>query len=193
MKAFSLADHFSSHSHVVDRALKTLQQPAEAIARALVLALKEGHKVLTFGNGGSAAQASHLAAELLGRFAATRQPFPAVALASDPGTVTCISNDFGYDQIFERQIQALAQAGDVAIGFTTSGRSANVNLGLAMAQKRGAIAIALTGSAGLAEGTADLMLAIPSDSTAHVQEMHLMLLHVWCAYIDEVLGDIKKV
>jgi D-sedoheptulose 7-phosphate isomerase len=193
MKVCSIAGHFRSHSEVVARTLTNLQQPAEAAAGALVQALKEGHKILAFGNGGSATQASHLAGELVGRFAATRQPFPAIALSSDPGTVTCISNDFGYERVFERQIEALAQAGDVAIGFTTSGRSLNVKLGLAMAQKRGAIAIALTGRAGLVDGSADHTLAVPSDSTAHVQEIHLMLLHFWCAYIDEVLGDVSGV
>src|SRR6266542_3518718 len=104
MNPFSIAEHFGSHAKVVHRTLETLQQQAEEIAQALVIALKEGHKVLAFGNGGSAAQASHLAGELVGRFAATRQPLPAIALSSDLGTVTCIGNDFGYDQIFARQI-----------------------------------------------------------------------------------------
>jgi D-sedoheptulose 7-phosphate isomerase len=91
--------------------------------------------------------------------------------------------------LFERQVQALAQPGDVAIGFTTSGRSENVKRGLAMAKQRGAVAVAVTGAAGLVDGTADHVLAIPSDSTAHIQEVHLMLLHIWCLYIDESLGS----
>src|SRR5215216_870253 len=145
-------EHFASHQRVVEQSVERLQEQAEIVARVLVDALWDGHKVLAFGNGGSATQASHLVGELLGRFAKTRQPFPAIALSSDAGTVTCISNDFSYDALFERQVQALAQPGDVAIGFTTSGRSENVKRGLAMAQQRGAIAVAVTGAAGLVGG-----------------------------------------
>ena len=103
--------------------------------------------------------------------------------------MTCIGNDFGYDAIFERQIQALAQPGDVVFGFTTSGRSENVKRGLTMARKCGATTVAVTGKAGLVGGTADYVLAVPSDVTAHIQEVHLMLLHVWCVYVDDVLGS----
>ena len=188
MRSGIFESHFASHHQVVEQSVKPLQDQAEIVARVLVDALREGHKVLAFGNGGSATQASHLVGELLGRFAMTRQPFPAIALASDAGTVTCITNDFSYDVLFERQVQALAQPGDVAIGFTTSGRSENVKRGLAMAQQRGAVAVAVTGAAGLVDGTADHVLAVPSESTAHIQEVHLMLLHIWCIYIDENLG-----
>src|SRR5215213_4283703 len=182
-------EHFVSHQRVVEQSGKRLQEQAEVVARVLVAALSAGHKVLAFGNGGSATQASHFVGELLGRFGMTRQPFPAIALSSDAGTVTCISNDFSYDALFERQVQALAQPGDVAVGFTTSGRSENVKRGLAMAQQRGAIAVAVTGAAGLVDGTVDHVLAVPSDSTAHIQEIHLMLLHIWCIHIDEMLGS----
>src|SRR5215212_4860640 len=147
-------EHFASHQRVVEQSVKPLQEQAEIVARVLVEALREGHKVLAFGNGGSATQASHLVGELLGRFAATRQPFPAIALASDAGTVTCIANDFGYDVLFERQVQALACTGDVALGYTTSGRSENVRRGLAKARERGAVTVAVTGSAGLVGGYA---------------------------------------
>jgi D-sedoheptulose 7-phosphate isomerase len=189
MKSGLIAEHFAAHRIVVERSAEQLQEQAEQVARVLVRALEEGRKVIAFGNGGSAAQASHLVGELLGRFAMTRQPFPAIALASDAGTVTCITNDFSYDVLFERQVQALAQRGDVAFGFTTSGRSENVRRGLAMARQRGAVTVAVTGAAGLVGGTADYVLAVPSDVTAHVQEVHLMLLHVWCIYIDEKLGQ----
>ncbi len=189
MRITDIAEYFAAHARVVEQSLKELQAPADEVARVLVEALRNGKKVLAFGNGGSASQASHLVAELLGRFSMTRQPFPAIALASDAGTVTCITNDFSYEVLFERQLQALAQAGDVAFGFTTSGKSENVRRGLAMARERGAIAIAVTGAAGLIGGTADYMLAVPSDVTAHVQEVHLMLLHIWCVYLDERLGQ----
>ena len=191
MKSGRMAEHFASLRRVIDESVAQLAEPAEEVARVLVRALGEGRKVIAFGNGGSAAQASHLAGELLGRFSATRQPFPAIALASDAGTVTCIANDFGYDLLFERQVRALAQPGDVAFGFTTSGRSENVRRGLEEARKRGAVTVAVVGAAGLAGGSADHVLAVPSDETAHVQEVHLMLLHVWCIYIDEALGRVE--
>ena len=192
MKSGRIAEHFTSHQRVIDESIAQLADAAEEVARVLVGALGAGRKVIAFGNGGSAAQASHFVGELLGRFNATRQPFPAITLASDPGTVTCIANDFGYDALFERQVRALAATGDVAFGFTTSGRSENVRRGLEEARRRGAVTIAVVGSAGLAGGTADHVLAVPSDRTAHVQEVHLMLLHVWCSYIDEALGQIES-
>jgi D-sedoheptulose 7-phosphate isomerase len=187
-----VAEHFASHQRVIEQCFARLLGEAEEVARVLTSALRAGHKVIAFGNGGSATQASHLVGELLGRFKVTRQPFPAVVLSSDPGTVTCIANDFGYDALFERQAQALAQAGDVAVGFTTSGKSENVRRGLDAAREKGAVTVAVVGGAGLAGGTADYVLAVPSDSTAHVQEVHLMLLHVWCIHIDEALGQVRS-
>jgi D-sedoheptulose 7-phosphate isomerase len=192
MSESHIAEHFASHQRVIGESAARLAKPAAEVARVTVEALRAGRKVIAFGNGGSAAQASHLVGELLGRFSATRQPFPAVALSSDPGTVTCIANDFGYDVLFERQAQALAEAGDVAFGFTTSGRSENVRRGLAAAHARGATTVAVTGAAGLVGGTADHVIAVPSDVTAHVQEVHLMLLHVWCIHIDEALGQVQS-
>jgi D-sedoheptulose 7-phosphate isomerase len=188
MGAGRIAEHFAAHNRTVEEASAQLREEAEQVARVLVEALRRGNKVIAFGNGGSATQASHLAGELVGRFALTRRPLPALALAGDPGTVTCIGNDFGYDALFERQIQALAQPGDVLIGFTTSGRSENVRRGLNAARERECISVALTGRAGIVGGDADYVLAVPSEVTAHVQEVHLMLLHVWCIYIDEELG-----
>ncbi|HEY0321776.1 MAG TPA: SIS domain-containing protein [Pyrinomonadaceae bacterium] len=192
MKTGYIAEHFAAHLQVIERSILALEEQAEEVGRVLVKALKEGNKIIAFGNGGSATQASHLVGELLGRFSATRQPFPAIALASDAGTVTCIGNDFGYDVLFERQAQALAQPGDVALGFTTSGRSENVRRGLMKAKERGATTVAITGAAGLINGTADHVIAVPSDVTAHVQEVHLMLLHVWCIYIDGMLGEVES-
>jgi D-sedoheptulose 7-phosphate isomerase len=183
-----IAEHFKSHTRIVEASLSQLQEQAQGVADAVVAALQQDRKVIAFGNGGSASQASHFVGELLGRFAMTRQPFPAIALTGDAGTVTCISNDFSYEALFERQIQALAQPGDIAFGFTTSGRSENVRRGLVMAKERKATTVAVTGAAGLVGATADYVLAVPSESTAHVQELHLMLLHIWCIYIDERLG-----
>ena len=191
MREGLIADHFAAHAKVVERSAKELQENALAVGRVLVESLRRGGKVIAFGNGGSAAQASHLVGELLGRFKMTRQPFPAITLASDAGTVTCIANDFGYEVLFERQVEALAREGDVAFGFTTSGHSENVRRGLEMAKRKGATTVAVTGAAGLVGGEADYVLAVPSDVTAHVQEVHLMLLHVWCICVDEQLGEAK--
>ncbi len=188
MRSGLIAEHFAAHRSVVEQSAAQLRGPAEEVARALVECLRAGRKVIAFGNGGSAAQASHLVGELLGRFKMTRQPFPAVALTSDAGTVTCIANDFGYEALFERQARALAQAGDVALGFTTSGRSENVRRGLDAAKERGAVTVAVTGAGGLVGGSADHVVAVPSDVTAHIQEVHLMLPHIWCIVIDEELG-----
>jgi D-sedoheptulose 7-phosphate isomerase len=187
-----LRKHFREHQNVIEQSIDALEAEAEEVGRALVEALRAGNKIIAFGNGGSATQASHLVGELMGRYSLTRQPFPAVALASDAGTVTCIANDFGYDLLFERQVQALVVPGDVAIGYTTSGRSENVRLGLIKASERGAVTIAVTGAAGLIGATADHVLSVPSTITAYVQEVHLMLLHVWCIYIDAELGEAQS-
>ena len=184
----SLQHYFEAHPKVVSDSLAALAPAIAASADAMASALVAGRKVIAFGNGGSATQASHLVGELLGRFKENRRPLPAVALACDPAAVTCIANDFGYETLFERQVEAFTQPGDIAIGLTTSGKSENVLRGLAAGGKGGAVTIALTGAAGLAEGAgADYVLAVPSKITAHIQELHLMILHLWCVTVDEVV------
>jgi len=182
------AEHFRAHQQVVMDSAAELAAPAAAAGRAIVQSLERGGKVICFGNGGSAAQASHMAAELVGRFRLLRRPLPAISLAGDGGMMTCIGNDFGYPALFERQMEAFAEPNDVALGLTTSGKSENVIRALAIARVRGAVTIALTGAAGLTGPDADHILAVPSDDTAHVQEVHLMLLHTWCIAIDDALG-----
>ena len=173
----------------MEASAKVLAAAAAAAGDALVAAVLGGKKILCFGNGGSATQASHMAGELIGRFKETRRPYAALALGGDVGSVTCIANDFGYGALYERQVEGLASEGDVLIGLTTSGTSENVLRGLEVGRKQGAVAIALTGRSGLKGGVADHVLAVPSDVTAHVQEVHLMLLHAWCVEIDaHVLG-----
>ena len=184
----SLQHYFEAHHKVVSDSLAALAPAIAASADAMASALVAGRKVIAFGNGGSATQASHLVGELLGRFKENRRPLPAVALACDPAAVTCIATDFGYETLFERQVEAFTQPGDIAIGLTTSGKSENVLRGLAAGGKGGAVTIALTGAAGLAEGAgADYVLAVPSKITAHIQELHLMILHLWCVTVDEVV------
>lgn len=180
--------HFSEHQKVV-RESAELESVAQAAGEALMLALSNGRKVLTFGNGGSAAEASHFAEELVGRFRKTRRPFPAISLSADSGTVTCISNDFGYESLFERQVEAFVQPGDVAVALTTSGRSENVVRALRAARQKGAVTIAMTGEAGLDGADADHVIAVPSSDSAFVQEVHLMLIHVWCSAVDEASGS----
>lgn len=183
-----LADHFVAHQEATTSALAAVAESAVAAGAAVIHCLERGGKVMAFGNGGSATQASHFSAELIGRFRENRRPFPAIALSSDAGAVTCVANDFGYDSLFARQVEALAQPGDVVVGITTSGRSQNVLRGLAAARKAGATSVGLTGAAGLVDGSADHVVAVPSTATAHVQEIHLMVIHVWCAGVDEVLS-----
>ena len=184
----SLADYFAAHQKAAADTHSALSGAIAASSDAIAAALVAGRKVIVFGNGGSSTQASHLVGELLGRFKDNRRPLPAVALACDPAAVTCIANDFGYETLFERQVEAFTQPGDVVIGLTTSGKSANVLRGLAAGKKGGAITVALTGAAGLADGaTADHVLAVPSKITAHIQELHLMILHLWCVTVDEAV------
>ncbi len=179
-----VAAHFNEHKEVIVKSFEALQEKIEVTGEILTTALTQGRKIIAFGNGGSATQASHLVGELIGRFLGNRRPLPAIALAADPGVVTCISNDFGYNILFELQCQALATVGDVAIGFTTSGRSENVRLGLAAAHEKGAVTIALVGESPVQEGFADHVLQVPSKTTAYIQEVHLMVLHIWCHYIE---------
>ena len=176
--------HFDQHQAVVTESLTRLHEPIRETAELIVAALQSGKKLIAFGNGGSATQASHLAGELIGRFDKTRQPLRAFALAADPGVVTCIANDFGYDSLYERQCRALTDAGDVAVGLTTSGRSENVRRGLAEARQLGAATIVLTGDSPVDAEYAEYRLQVPHRSTAHVQEVHLMIIHIWCRYID---------
>jgi D-sedoheptulose 7-phosphate isomerase len=174
------------HFAVKNSFLKLLGR-AQEVGRLLASTLQARHKVLVFGNGESATQASQFAGELLARFSKMpRVPVPALALASDPGIVTCIANDFGSGALFERQIEALAEPGDIALALTTSGTSENVLRGLSMARRKRASTVALTGKSGLAGGKVDYLLDVPSRSTHHIQEVHIMFLHLWCVHIDRM-------
>ena len=148
-------------------------------------AFEAGARVYTFGNGGSAADAQHLAAELIGRYQRDRRPLPAIALTVDPSVLTCIANDYDFDQLFARQIEALALPGDIVIGFTTSGRSSNVVKGLDAARRAGATSVLFSGGdGGPARDHADVTLLVPSDVTARIQEMHLLCLHLVSEGVD---------
>ena len=165
------------------------QGQVETIAQAIITAFRSGKKVLWFGNGGSAADAQHLAAEFSGRFLRERPGFPSEALSVNASAVTAISNDYGYEQLFARQVEAFAQPGDVVVGITTSGNSKNVVNGLEAAKRRGALAVAFTGNGGgkVAE-IADLVLMGPNGYSAIVQEVHITMGHIICDLVDQALA-----
>ena len=169
------------------------QQLADAIgtlAQRVRDALRAGGRVLVFGNGGSAADAQHFAAELIGRYVRERSPLPAIALTTDTSALTAIGNDYGFDEVFARQVRGLAGSSDLVLGITTSGRSENVLRGLAAARARGAFTAGLTGaSSGRLPEVADLVLAVPSTVTARIQEGHILILHLVCEILDADLPD----
>ncbi len=160
-----------------------------AAARLLEKALANGNKLLLFGNGGSAADAQHMAAEFVCRFARDREALPAIALTTNGSALTAIANDYGFEHVFARQVRALGRKGDVSIGISTSGRSPNVIAGIEAARQLGLVTIVLTGAKGtrLAE-MAEIALIVPSTITAHIQEGHIALLHALCAVTDARLA-----
>jgi D-sedoheptulose 7-phosphate isomerase len=152
----------------------------EQITRQLKEAFKEGRKVLVAGNGGSAAEAQHLSDEMVGRYKNDRRAYPVVALSADGAVVTCIGNDYGFEKIFSRQVDALGEEGDVFIGLTTSGTSKNILEAATVARDKGMTVIAFTGQKGTFKDIADYALVVPSDTGARIQEMHLHAIHLLC-------------
>ncbi len=171
------------------------QQVAETLSREILEAaqlikdsLNNGGKLLLMGNGGSAGDAQHIAAELIGRYKKERRALAAIALTVDTSILTCLGNDYGYDTIFERQIAGLAQSGDVVLGISTSGNSENVIRGLQRANEIGATTIALLGNqGGKAKNHAHLSIVVPSSDTARIQEVHITIGHIICELIEEDL------
>jgi D-sedoheptulose 7-phosphate isomerase len=158
------------------------------ISEILVHALNQGCKTLLFGNGGSAADAQHMAAELVGRFAFDRRALPALALTVNSSCVTAIGNDYGFDAVFARQIEALGRSGDVAIGISTSGNSPNVLSALATAKKMGLQTIALTGcTGGKLKGTVDHCVCVPSSETPRIQECHILIGHIIAELVEQAI------
>jgi D-sedoheptulose 7-phosphate isomerase len=174
------ADAFTEHAEVLEHSRDHLPV-AEQVAQALIRAYEAGGRVYTFGNGGSSADAAHFAEELIGRFKRERRPLAAQSLSIDASALTCIANDYSYDEVFERQVRGFVREGDVVVGFSTSGRSPNVVRGLAAARELGATTVLFTGRNG---GEAGLVLDVPSESTARIQELHVLLLHVILEEVD---------
>lgn len=178
------------------RTIASLADQADLIekaAMAIVRSLRKGGKLLAFGNGGSAADAQHLTAELSGRFEKERRGLPAVALTTNASAVTAIANDYSYNDVFSRQLQGLVKKGDVVVAISTSGNSVNVLEGVAEAKKAGATVIAWTGrGGGKLKKAADISLDVPADRTSRVQEGHLLLLHTLCTLIEEEMFPSSK-
>jgi D-sedoheptulose 7-phosphate isomerase len=159
------------------------------VGRACVTALRKGHRILLFGNGGSAADAQHIAAELVGRFRRERPGLPALALTTNASTLTAIGNDYSFEDVFARQVEAFGNKGDVAIGISTSGNAANVLGGIAMARARGLLTVGMTGKSGGKLGKqVQYCLGVPAEATARVQEAHILIGHVLCEIIDRELS-----
>ena len=184
---------FDEHEAAVAATRQSLAAPFVRLVEACVGALKAGGKIVFFGDGGSAADAQHLAAELLVRYKADRQALAAIALCTDSSVLTAAANDFGYETIFARQVEALCRPGDVVIAISTSGQSANVVLGLEAAREAGAVPAALAGrDGGALVGLADPLLIVPSNSTARIQEMHIALGQMLCGALELELGLVSE-
>jgi D-sedoheptulose 7-phosphate isomerase len=174
----------AEHVEVV-HGLARQQGVIEAIALAMNTALVGGGKILWCGNGGSAADCQHLAAEIVGRFRRERRGLPSIALTTDSSILTAVANDYGYECVFSRQVEALSQPGDVLVGISTSGNSKNVVLALEQGRSMGVTTIALTGAGGGKLGViADHTLAVPSTDTARIQEAHILVGHVVCDWLE---------
>jgi D-sedoheptulose 7-phosphate isomerase len=192
-----IADHLKQSLAALERATKDAAMLAAArkISDAIIAALRHGHKLLIVGNGGSAADAQHIAAEIVGRYKKDRPAYPAIALTTDTSALTAISNDFGYDKVFARQVEGLGARGDVLLALSTSGRSPNILAALHTAHQHGLVTIGFTGSKGGALGTVcDHVLIAPSDDTAIIQQIHLAVCHGICDEIEQSLmrGAAKK-
>lgn len=180
---------FAEHRDVLDRTLEACREPFAHMLAGCVAAIRDGNKIMFFGNGGSAGDAQHLATELAVRYRHDRKPIAAVALTTDTSALTAIGNDMGFDMLFERQLRAIGRPGDVAIGISTSGKSANVNRALAAAHETGVVPMGLSGrDGGAMVDLANPLLVVPSDVTARIQEMHILLGQMLCNALEMELG-----
>ena len=192
----SAGDVILGRAHMLQRVLAQVAQQGQQVEQAVsvtVQALAAGKLVLACGNGGSAADAQHMVGELVGRFLREREPWPAMALTTDSSILTSISNDYGFDYVFQRQVAAFGQPGGVFIGFSTSGESRNVLYAAGEARRRGMRVVAFTGqSPSSLSDAADIVLSVPVTSTPLVQEVHGVLLHVVCDMVEAELADLEQ-
>ena len=181
--AKSLQEHLEIFHSLIGSTLPDIERSGQLIAEALT----SGRKLLVCGNGGSAADAQHIAAELVGRYEKTRRSYPAIALTTDTSALTAISNDFGFETVFARQIAGLAQPGDVLVAISTSGKSPNILKAVQKAREVGCLTIALTGAAAEPLASAcDVAVVVPAQRTSRVQEAHITIAHLWCEMVDEM-------
>lgn len=180
----SLREGADLRLQLIETCIDSITKTAEALHKCLA----RGDKVLLFGNGGSAADAQHIAAEFVCRFAGDRIPLPAIALTTDTSALTAIGNDYGFDQVFARPVTALGRPGDVAVAISTSGRSRNVLLGVEAARERGLTIVGLTGGdGGSLSAAVDICIVVPSTNTARIQECHLAIEHTLCEMVESLL------
>jgi D-sedoheptulose 7-phosphate isomerase len=176
---------FRCHQETMALAERELTTQIAVVAECLLTAFRSGRKLLIMGNGGSAADAQHFAAEIVGRFRRERRGLPAIALTTDTSILTAIGNDYGFDVIFRRQIEALAEPGDVVVGISTSGSSTNVLAALQAAATRGCATVGLLGrNGGSIRGVVDHELTVPAAETAHIQEAHITIIHILCDLVE---------
>ena len=186
----SAARAFRDHRAAIDAVERELMPAIAEAASRLGRALRAGGKILAFGNGGSAADAQHFAAELVGRYKRERAAWPAIALTTDTSALTAIGNDYGFDEVFARQVRGLAAQGDAVVALSTSGTSRNVLRALEAAGEAGAYRIALSGrDGGSMRSACELPIIVPSDDTARIQEAHITILHIMCELIEEELSS----
>lgn len=179
--------HFENHQNTLNDTQNTQTKHITDACNILIECIKSDKKILLVGNGGSAADAQHIAAEFTGRFVKERNPLPAIALTTDTSAITAIGNDYGFNNVFERQILALANAGDVLICISTSGNSNNIINAIKAAKSKKVFVIGLTGNdGGNMNNICDINIVVPSSNTANIQEMHILIGHIFCSAIDNL-------
>jgi D-sedoheptulose 7-phosphate isomerase len=185
----SLEEHLEAIGRLLDGKLEEIEQGGQLICDTL----GAGNKILLCGNGGSAADAQHIAAELVGRYEGQRRSFPAIALTTDTSALTALSNDYGFEQVFARQVAGLATSGDLLIAISTSGKSPNIINAVEQARALGCKVVGLTGESGEPLASlCDLAVVVPANRTSRVQEAHITIGHLWCEMVDRAQGDFLK-
>lgn len=183
-----IINQIADHNRVMQAVAEQLSPVVVGLVEKLCIAFTSGRKILVMGNGGSAADAQHFAAELIGRFKLERPSLPAIALTTDSSILTAIGNDYGYDAVFSRQVEGLAAEGDVVVGISTSGNSPNVLAALKLAREKGCITVALLGrDGGSIKAVVDVPLIIPSSDTPRIQEGHILIIHILCDLLEKRL------
>ena len=185
----TIKNEFLSHLEVINLTIETMQEKLEQASLLVVETLKNGNKVLLCGNGGSAADAQHIAAELVGRYKSDRRGLPAIALTTDTSILTSVGNDYGYEKIFDRQVEALANKGDLIIGISTSGNSKNIVNALKLGRELDCKTLGFSGrEGGVMNELCDVNLIVPSNNTPRIQEMHILFGHIICQIVDDELS-----